>query len=106
MQIIVPHDKGQQEAIRRIDQAAEQALRASYPGISITDPQKHWKDSTMNLSARIGAGFMNILVAVEAQARDSEVAVDFDLPPLVKQFLPEAKIRSEVETRLREILEA
>lgn len=106
MQIIVPHAKGQQEAIRRLDEAVDKMVAAKHPGIQISDAQKNWEGSTMNLSARIGAGFVNILVGAKAQVEDAQVIIDCDLPPFVKQFVPEEKIRTGVDTRVRELLES
>jgi len=106
MQIIVPHDKGQQEAIHRLDEAVDRLLTSQHSGVRISDGHKNWEGSTMNLSARIGTGFVNILVAAKLLVEDRQVVVDCDLPPFVRQFVPEDKIRTGVDTRIRELLES
>ncbi len=106
MRIIVPHDKGREEAVRRLDEAVDRMLASSYPGIKISDPQKSWEDATMNLSLRVGAGFVNVLVAARSQVEDSQVIIDCELPAIVKHFMPEEKIRAEVEARVRSLLDS
>jgi hypothetical protein len=104
MRIIVPHNKGREEAKRRIDEAIDRMLASSFPGLQLLDAQKNWEGSTLNLSLRVGAGFVNVPVTAQAQAEETQVVIDCDLPPIVKQFVPEEKIRADFETRIRGLL--
>ena len=100
----MPNPLGQQQAITRLDAAVDKMLAATYQGIKITDPQKAWDGGTLNLSLRAGAGFLNILIVAKAVVDDKQVLIECELPSLVKQFMPEAKIHDEVEAKVKEVL--
>ena len=66
MRITISHSKGQQEMIRIVDQAFDQAFQGLMPGpVTVTAQQKTWQGPVMNFSTLIrmvgsSIGFMPI----------------------------------------------
>jgi hypothetical protein len=49
-------------------------------------------------------GYISVPLAGTIDVNDANVVVDMDLPPMVKTFVGEEKIRRLVETNVREML--
>lgn len=107
MTVIIPHHKTKQEVVDRIDKAADD-LFAKGIGNSVTlvDPKKEWTDSTMTFSLIGKMGFIKVPLSGTVAVDDVNVTVICDLPPMIKNFLGEAKIQTGVENKISEIVSA
>jgi hypothetical protein len=107
MTVIIPHHKTQSEVVGLIDKAADN-LFANGVGNSVTlvDPKKEWTDSIMNFSVTGRMGFIKVPVTGTVGVDDTNVTVTCELPPMVKNFLGEAKVQSGIEQKIAQIVSA
>src|SRR3954469_22769889 len=89
MRITVSHDKGKDEAIRIVNNAADQALRPMFTGpIQMSNVQKKWTGSTMDFSLTVGFGATGLPIKGSIIVEEHDITIDCDLPPLLEHFLP------------------
>jgi hypothetical protein len=105
MRITVTHNKTRQEAMKIIDESTDQ-LFAGVPGspLQFTDKRKHWEGSTMHFSFMGRLGFFTAPLSGTVQVTDKDVTFDIVLPDFLKKFIPEEKIKTQVEGRARGLL--
>lgn len=72
-------------------------------GVEAADPKKSWDGDTMSFSFTGKVGFISVPLAGTAAVDATDVTVTMDLPPMVKNFVGEEKVRSVIEQRLREV---
>jgi hypothetical protein len=106
MKVTVSHNKGKQEAMRRLDQGVDQLLNGMAGGpIEIRDQQKSWNGDVMSFGLTGKMGFFTAPIKGTATVSDTEVTIEADLG-LLEKFIPPEKIRSQVESGARKMLEA
>lgn len=104
MKVIVPHNKPKQEVINTVDRAASDLFATAAGPVQLVDQKKNWAGSTMNFSFTGKMGFISVPMSGTVEVDDRNVTVDVDLPPMVKQFLGEEKIKTQVEQRVKGLL--
>ena len=103
MTVIVPHHTTKQEAIQRVDRGFNEMFKGFF-GLQIMNPVKTWQGSNMNFSLTGKFGFMEIPLSGSTVVDDTNVTVNLDLPPMVKNLIGEAKVRGELEQKIKGFL--
>ncbi|MES1257592.1 MAG: hypothetical protein ABUS51_04145 [Acidobacteriota bacterium] len=107
MTVIIPHHKTKQEVVRTIDQAADGLFANGAGGsVQLVDPKKQWVDSTMSFSLTGRMGFISVPLAGTVAVDDVNVVVECELPPMIRNFVGETKVRSGIEQKMKEIVGA
>jgi len=107
MRVTVNHDKGLQGATKIVNDSADQLLAGAVTGpIQITNMHRAWQGSTMDFSFTGKMGFFSAPIKGKVYVTETDVTVDVDLPGILKQFVPEEKVRAQVEGRVRGLLNA
>lgn len=105
MRVTVSHDKGLQGAKKLVDDSAAEIFKgASGTPIQIVDQEKRWEGDTMHFSFTGKMGFFTAPMRGWAQVTDKDVTIECELPGILKKLVPEEKVRSSIETRIRGLL--
>jgi len=105
MRVTVNHDKGLQGATKIVNDSADQLLASAASGpVTITDMNRQWNGSTMDFSFVGRMGFFSAPIKGKVYVTEKDVTVDVELPALLKQFMPEEKVRASLEGRVRGLL--
>lgn len=104
MTVIVAHHKTKQQAIESVDHGMDALYRNLFAGVQIVNPVKKWDGSTMTFSVTGKLGFIEVPLAGTATVDDRNVTIECDLPPLVKNFVGEDKIRAGLEQQVKGLL--
>jgi hypothetical protein len=105
MRITVSHNKTQQEAMASIDQAVDDLFQQMpIAGLQILDRQKQWNGNVMHFLVTGKMGFFSAPVRGTVLVTDRDVTLDIELPGIVNKFIPEEKIRAQVESRVKGLL--
>jgi hypothetical protein len=105
MRVTVPHKKGKQEARRIIDQTTDDVMKGIVAGpVQITDQSRSWNGDSMNFGFTARMGPITAPIHGTVEVADTEVIIDIELPAFLKNFLPEERVRSEVQNRVRGLL--
>ena len=105
MHIEQKHNLGKAEAIRRIDAKIEEAMRQGPPaGITMANFTKTWSGDTLRISFTAKKGFFGVNIAGVVQVTNDLVTMDADLPGLLTAFMPEEKIRGDIQKQLGQML--
>jgi hypothetical protein len=106
MHIEHPHELGREEAIERIDDFLEGLMRRQPPGgITIKDPEKRWDGNTMAFSFTAAKGLFGTSIRGLLRVEDDRVVMETDLPPLVRGFVGEDRIRDAISRELGRLLD-
>lgn len=105
MRVTVSHTKGLEEAKRIVDQSSDQLFQGT-PGspIQILEQQKRWDGSTMHFSFTGKMGFFSAPLKGTVLVTETDITVDCELPGLLKNFIPEEKVKAGIEGRVRGLL--
>jgi hypothetical protein len=107
MKIVVAHHSTQQAVKPSLDQGVDQLLAgAGGKSVQIVDPNKSWDGSVMTFSCTGKVGFISVPLAATVAVDDTSVTVECDLPPMVKNFVGEEKIRAIVDESVRKMIGA
>src|SRR6185312_10258714 len=107
MRVDVTHQLGKEAAVPVMDRCLDHLLGGvGGSSIEILDKRKSWNGSSMRFSFTGKVGYISVPLAGTIDVNDANVIVDMDLPPVVKTFVGEEKIRRLVETNVREMLTA
>jgi len=105
MRVTVNHDKGLEGAKRIVNDSADQLLASAASGpVKVTDMDRQWNGNTMNFAFVGRMGFFSAPIKGQVFVTDRDVTIDVELPGLLKQFMPEEKVRAQVEGRIRGLL--
>ena len=107
MRVTVAHNKGREGAIKTIDETVDQLFKGM-PGspVQIVDTQKRWEDSTLHFSFTGKMGIFTAPIRGFAFVTQTDVTIDVELPGIVKSLMGEEKIRTQLESRARAMLNA
>lgn len=107
MRLTVSHNKGRDEAMKIIDQTAEDLFKG-VPGapVQIVDTQKRWDGPTLYFSFTGKMGFFTAPIKGLVFVTERDVTVDVELPGFVKSLVGEEKIRAGIEGRVKGLLGA
>ncbi len=105
MRVTVTHDKGLQGAKKLVDDSADEIFKGA-PGmpIQIVDQQKRWEGDTMHFSFTGKMGFFTAPLKGWVLVSEKDVTVEVELPALLKQFMPDEKVRAQIESRVKGLL--
>src|SRR5947199_7219412 len=105
MRVTVSHNQTEQEVIRRIDKSVDDVLMTvPIAGVEIVDKQKRWNGNLMNFSFTGRMGFFSAPIRGTVLVTDKDVTIDVELPVFLDKLLPEAKIKGDIETRVKGLL--
>ena len=105
MKVVVPHHSTAQAVKPALDQGVDQLLAgAGGKSVQIVDPNKSWDGPVMTFSCTAKVGFISVPLAATVTVDDTNVTVDCDLPPMVKNFVGEDKASAIVEENVRKML--
>jgi hypothetical protein len=105
MRISVSHEKGQQEAIRKIDQASEDLIRSAAVGpIRLMNFQKRWESNVLHFSVTGAMGMISHDVTGTIEVTEKDVICEFALPGFLEQLLGKNKVEQTVQTKVRGLL--
>jgi hypothetical protein len=105
MRVTVTHNKGLQGAKKLVNDSVTQLFEG--PGaapIQIVDQQNRWEGDTMHFSFTGKMGFFTAPIKGWVLVQEKDVTIEVELPELLKKFMPEEKVRSSVESRVRGLL--
>jgi len=105
MRVTVSHNKGLQGARKQVEDSAEEVFKG-VPGspIQIVDQQKRWEGDTMHFSFTGKMGFFTAPLKGWVLVTEKDVTIECELPGLLKQFMPEDKLKATIESRVRGLL--
>lgn len=107
MRVTVNHDKGLQGAMKIVNDQADQLLGAAATGpVQITDVHRQWSGPNMDFAFTGRMGFFSAPIKGKVYVTEKDVTIDVELPGMLKHFMPEEKVRAQVEGRIRGLLNA
>jgi hypothetical protein len=105
MTVVVAHKSTREKTIPVMDRAVDQLLAgAGGSSFQVTDKRQSWNGPVMSFSFVGKLGFVSLPIAGTLAVDDVNVTVVLDLPPVVKSFVGEEKVRSIVGENIREML--
>ena len=105
MTVVVPHGSTREKTISMMDRAVDQLLTgAGGASFQVTEKRQSWNGSVMSFSFVGKLGFVSLPIAGTLTVDDVNVTVNLDLPPMVKNFVGEEKVRTIVDENVREML--
>ncbi len=105
MRVTISHDKGQQEAMRIVDQSVQDLIQSIPAGpVKVVEPEKSWSGNTMTFSCRGKMGLFSATVRGTVLVTDKDITIEVELPGMLKKLVPEDKVRAAVETRAKGLL--
>jgi len=105
MTVIVPHKKTKEQAMAQVDQASTELFAGVATGpVKLTDQKKNWQGSTMSFSVTGKMGFISVPLSGTVLVDDTNVTIECDLPPIVKNFIGEGAVRTGIEQKVKGLL--
>ncbi len=105
MRITVSHNKSPLEVRRSIDKSLDDIFTGLPIGpVQITDEKRTWNGSTMNFNFNARAAFMVVPISGIVIVEDHLVTLDVELPGFLNKLIPEEKMKSAVEGKVRGLL--
>jgi len=105
MRVTVSHDKGQAEAIRRVNEGIDHLFQsAGSAGVEIRNFERTWDANTLTFSLTGKMGPFTAPIRGTVLVTDTELTIDVDLG-IVGKFMPEDKIRRDIEAGAHKMLE-
>jgi hypothetical protein len=104
MRIEQPHTLGRQEAAGRVDRFLDRLIQEPPGGVSIKNPVKSWDGNRMTFGFAITKGFFGTAFSGWMDVSEDLVVVESELPPLVRSFLGEERIRRVISEHLGNLL--
>ena len=105
MRVTVSHNKSRQEAMRLVNETAEDLFRQMANGpIQIVEQQRSWNGSTMHFDVKARMAVFAATAVGTIEVTDREVIIDIDLPGILTKMVPEEKIRAGIQTHVRGFL--
>ncbi len=102
MRVTISHKKPKQEVIRIVDQNVNEMLRGLASGpVQIAEMERSWNGDVMSFAFKAKAGFLTVPISGSIQVTDTEVIIDVDLPAFITNILPEEKLRTSLEGKVR-----
>ena len=108
MRVTVTHDKGLEGAKKLVEESSTQMIGAAASGgpVQITDVIRTWNGSNMDFSFKGRMGMFSAPIKGKVLVSETDVVVDVELPGMLKHFMPEEKVRAQLESRVRGLLTA
>jgi hypothetical protein len=107
VKVIVPHHTTVEEAIVIVDRSANDLFEGAAGGaVQLTERRTSWKGPQMDFSLTARMGFISLPISGIVVVDEKNVTVHCELPPMVKAFVGEDKIRAGLERKVRGMLSA
>jgi hypothetical protein len=107
MRVTVTHNKGLQGVMKIVNDSADQLVASASTGpVVVTEVNRRWDGATMYFSFVGRMGIFSAPIKGYVQCAEQDVTVDIELPGMLKQFIPEEKVKQQVEGRVRGLLNA
>jgi hypothetical protein len=106
LKVIVPHNTTVEEAIQIVDRSAD-GLFAGIGGgaVELADRKQEWNGPRMGFSLTARLGFIALPISGAVIVDEVNVTINCELPPVIKTFVGEDKIRAGVERKVRAMLQ-
>ncbi|HEY3838284.1 MAG TPA: hypothetical protein VGL72_17010 [Bryobacteraceae bacterium] len=105
MRIIIANTKTVDETKRIVERSTEDLFRSAAGGVvQISDVKKNWNGNTMSFSFTAAVAFFTTPIEGTVAVTEKEVTIDVVLPEAFRKFLPEDKLKSGIESRVRGLL--
>lgn len=106
MRIIIPNKKSVEETKGIVERSTEDLFRGAAGGIiQITNVEKNWCGDIMTFKFNAGVAFLSTPIQGTVAVTESEVTIDVAIPEAFRRFIPEDKLKSGIETRIRALIE-
>lgn len=105
MRISISHNKTRQDAIKAIDEGTDKFMQGVAGPVQITDQRKVWNGSTMDFGFVGRMGPFSTPLNGTLEVTDTDIVIDVELPGILKSLVPEEKVRTEVQNRVRGLLQ-
>lgn len=107
MRVVLAHGMTKEAAMPIMDKALDKLLAGTGgSSLQILDQKKTWNGSVMNFSFTGRLGFISVPITGKINVECTNVTVEMELPPVVKTFVGEEKIRAIVDENVRSMLRA
>ena len=104
MRMTLPHHTTMKQAIKRIDDKLNEAIKMKFPaGITVVDPQKDWSDNIMHFSFTVQRLFLSLDFSGIVIVYDQEVVGECELPGIVTTFFSEDTIKAVVKKEFNKL---
>ena len=104
MKAVIAHGKTQQQAVEMVDRFSNDLFDFGSKSVELADQTKRWTGPVMAFSFVAKYGFISLPLNGTVTVDDVNVTIDCDLPPLVKNFVGEDKLRDSVEKHVGRLL--
>jgi hypothetical protein len=105
MRVTVTHNKGLQGVMKIVDDSADQLMTSATSGpVVVTDVNRRWEGSTLHFSFTGRMGIFSAPIRGYVQCAERDVTIDIELPGALKHFIPEEKVKQQVEGRVKGLL--
>jgi hypothetical protein len=105
MKIVVAHHSTQQKVMGILDGSSDKLLAGDWvKNVQIVDQKKSWLGPVMTFSFTGQLGYISVPLAGTFTVDETNVTLECELPPLVKNFIGEDKFRAMMEANVRAIV--
>ena len=105
MRVTVTHNKGLQGVMKIVDESADQLMASATTGpVVVTEVNRRWDGSTLHFSFTGRMGIFSAPIRGTVECSEKDVTVDIELPGALKHFIPEEKVKQQVEGRVKGLL--
>lgn len=106
MRITITHNRGQQEAIKRIDGAFDDFFKGMpFAGpLEVVDQTKTWNGNKMDFSFTGKLGFFKAPITGSITVEEKDLTIEIELPGFLKNLLPENTVKQNIETKVKGLL--
>jgi hypothetical protein len=105
MRIIIANTKPVDETKKIVERSTEDLFRSAAGGVvQISDVRKSWTGNTMAFGFTAAVAFFTTPIEGTVTVTEKEVTIDVVLPEAFRKFLPEDKLRSGIESRVKGLL--
>jgi len=90
-----------------VNESADQLIASTASGpVAVSDVSRRWDGSTLHFSFTGRMGIFSAPIRGYVQCAEQDVTIDVELPGMLKHFVPEEKVKQQVEGRVRGLLNA
>jgi hypothetical protein len=105
MQVTVPHNKTQEDAVKLVDHSIDDLIRSIPAGtVKIYDPEKTWSGSTMSFSFKGRKGIFATTIHGTVAVTSKDITINAAIPGIVKNFVSEQAMSDAVAAKAKQIL--
>src|SRR5947209_3682530 len=107
MRVTVSHNKGLEGAKKIVNDSADNLFAGTVGGpVQITDVYRNWNGSDMDFAFTGRMGIFSAPIKGKVYVTEKDVTIDVELPGMLKNLIPEEKVKQQVEARVRGLLNA